>query len=202
MTTLARRVLYAALAAEALLMALHIPARIADGAKIFRVDEESNLPTWFSSSQFLLAALACALLAAGDRARRFGWGVLAAIMLEFSVDEVAELHERVEDRAGFDTALLLLEPLIGLVALVVIWRALSSLPRMPARLLLFALFCAVAAQASSVVTGKLEPPQGVEYTFQALEELFEMLAGTFILVAALEAGSATWARLVPAARDT
>jgi hypothetical protein len=201
-TTLARRVLYAALAAEALLMALHIPARIADGAKIFRVDEESNLPTWFSSSQFLLAALACALLAAGDRARRFGWGVLAAIMLEFSVDEVAELHERVEDRAGFDTALLLLEPLIGLVALVVIWRALSSLPRMPARLLLFALFCAVAAQASSVVTGKLEPPQGVEYTFQALEELFEMLAGTFILVAALEAGSATWARLVPAARDT
>jgi len=193
----ARRVLIAALAIEAGLIALHIPARIADGAKIFRLDEEANLPTWFSSSQFLIAGLVCAALAFGEKRRRTGWAVLAVLMVMFSLDEVAEIHERVEDKAGFDLALLVLEPLVGVAVLVVVWRAMRTLSGAPATFLVLALAAAFLAQLMSIVTGHFEPSsQAVEYVVQALEEVFEMLTGTFVLVAALSAGAAAWTAVV------
>jgi hypothetical protein len=186
---LTRGVLVGLLAAEAVLVALHIPARAADAAKIVRMDEEANLPTWFSSSQFLIAALACAALAASDAARRTAWGALGAVMLFFSLDEIAEIHERVEDKVGdADLALLVLQPLVGVAVLLVVWRGLSTLGPQPRRFLLFALAAAVAAQAMSVVSGDEIPDDAFGYTIQALEEVFELLTGTFVLVAALEAG--------------
>lgn len=60
MSSLARRVLVAALAIEALLLALHIPARIADGARIFRMDE-------MLTGTFVLVA-AVAAVAGGGKA--------------------------------------------------------------------------------------------------------------------------------------
>jgi hypothetical protein len=64
------------------------------------VDRESNLPTWFASTQWLLLALTLAAIAlvsrfCGEgRRRTVLWAVLAVSAAYFSLDEVAILHER------------------------------------------------------------------------------------------------------------
>mgnify|MGYP001422023532 FL=1 len=66
----------------------------------FHLDREANLPTWFSSSLYLLLALAFALLAALER-RLPGGGRphpayltgLALLFAFISLDETARLHE-------------------------------------------------------------------------------------------------------------
>lgn len=61
--------------------------------QLFELDEENNLPTWFSS--FLLLNNACVLLFAGLCAttHRPHWLTLAAGFLLLAIDEVAGLHE-------------------------------------------------------------------------------------------------------------
>lgn len=63
---------------------------------LFDVGREHNLATWFAS--VLWAALgACALLAGlVSGRRRVGWVVFAAVAFAVSVDEYAELHERLD----------------------------------------------------------------------------------------------------------
>ncbi|MEW5791898.1 MAG: hypothetical protein AB1790_10555 [Pseudomonadota bacterium] len=70
--------------------------------RLFHLDQEGNVPTWFSS--FLL--LSCAILlaanasAAGAARARFArhWAILALIFLFMSVEEVASFHELVGTR--------------------------------------------------------------------------------------------------------
>jgi hypothetical protein len=66
--------------------------------RLFDVNSERNVPSWFSSSLLLGCAVAAGLLAevasrAGDRdARR--WAGLAGLLALLSLDEAAALHER------------------------------------------------------------------------------------------------------------
>jgi hypothetical protein len=61
------------------------------------LDDESNLPTWYSSSALLLSAILLAVIGLANK--REGnpytreWLGLAAIFLYLSLDEAAELHE-------------------------------------------------------------------------------------------------------------
>ena len=60
------------------------------------VDREANLPAWFSSALFFIAAILAAMIAAATRQERsshLGWPVVAGILLLLSIDEVAQLHE-------------------------------------------------------------------------------------------------------------
>ncbi|MFT5562750.1 MAG: hypothetical protein ACJAYE_002757 [Candidatus Azotimanducaceae bacterium] len=61
--------------------------------QLFELDEENNLPTWFSS--YLLLNNAAVLFLAGIQAtkHRGQWLILAAGFLMLSIDEVAGLHE-------------------------------------------------------------------------------------------------------------
>jgi hypothetical protein len=65
---------------------------------LLSLSEEANLPTWYSS--MLLFSCAAALAAIAIDARRSGgrfmrhWAVLAAVFLYMSLDETAQLHER------------------------------------------------------------------------------------------------------------
>jgi hypothetical protein len=62
--------------------------------QLFDLDEENNLPTWFSSFLLLNNAMVLYLLAnarAGDY--RYHWILLASGFLILSIDEVAGLHE-------------------------------------------------------------------------------------------------------------
>jgi hypothetical protein len=66
--------------------------------RLFDVNSERNVPSWFSSSLLLGSAVVAGLLAAvarraGDRDAR-GWAGLAALLALLSLDEAAALHER------------------------------------------------------------------------------------------------------------
>jgi hypothetical protein len=66
--------------------------------RLFDLDREANVPTWFSSGILLIAAGLLAAIGSGERAVRPAytrhWLVLAAIFLLLSLDEAASFHEQ------------------------------------------------------------------------------------------------------------
>lgn len=66
-------------------------------ARLFDLNSEANVPTWFSSSLWLAAAILSFSLLQRHRKRgyqnRVYWGILAAICLLLSIDETAQFHE-------------------------------------------------------------------------------------------------------------
>ncbi|RMF79290.1 MAG: hypothetical protein D6737_11980 [Chloroflexi bacterium] len=66
--------------------------------QLFNVNREGNIPTWFSSSILLFAALLFAVIAYAVRQRggtlQARWWGLAAILLYLSIDEAAAIHEK------------------------------------------------------------------------------------------------------------
>jgi hypothetical protein len=71
---------------------------------LLSLSEEANLPTWYSSMLLLACAVALAAVASDVRQRGerwFGhWAALAAVFAYMSLDETAQLHERLN---GFFT---------------------------------------------------------------------------------------------------
>jgi hypothetical protein len=67
--------------------------------QMFSLDREANVPTWFSSALLLTAAGVVALVALDALARRARWGRhwagLALVYAGLSLDETAEIHERI-----------------------------------------------------------------------------------------------------------
>ena len=62
------------------------------------IDEEQNIPTYFSSLMWLVCALLSLGIAAAEKANRrsyFYWAALSLICLYISVDEFVAFHERV-----------------------------------------------------------------------------------------------------------
>ncbi len=70
---------------------------------LFDLDCEANLPTWYSSLKFVLAAAAAAACylseASEDETPRFrkAWLLVAAFMLALSADETGQIHETLTD---------------------------------------------------------------------------------------------------------
>lgn len=63
--------------------------------RLFELDGEANIPTWFEATLFVLAA-GLALMVSGSVARRAtAWRVLAAALVVMSCDEVSSIHETV-----------------------------------------------------------------------------------------------------------
>lgn len=175
-------VLRAACAVIALLVAAHL----ATDLKFFDLLEESNLPTWVSQAQFLLAAVACSAAALQDERARTAWLLLAAVMTFFSLDEVAMIHERLEDQGSVELALLVVEPLLGVALVAVVYGTLRGrVDRQVLLLLGAAVASLVLAQACSAINGVAEPTGFVYDLLAILEEVFELLSGTFVLAAAL-----------------
>lgn len=65
--------------------------------RIFHVDFENNIPTWFSSCLLLFAALLLFVIAADEKKRgsRFfrQWKFLAFLFIGLSIDEMSSIHE-------------------------------------------------------------------------------------------------------------
>jgi hypothetical protein len=74
--------------------------------RLFWVDAEANVPTWFSSSLLLASAIGLAIVAMTHLHRRglaVQWAVLALLLLLLAIDEVAGIHEitaRMAARSG------------------------------------------------------------------------------------------------------
>src|ERR671931_1734812 len=65
----------------------------------FSLDKEANVPSWFSSALLLTAAAVLALVALDALARNAPWGRhwagLSLVYVVLSLDETAEIHERI-----------------------------------------------------------------------------------------------------------
>ena len=68
--------------------------------RLFDVNKEANIPTWFSSLLLILNSFILAIIAVRTKAQKgpyyTKWFVLAAIFLYLSIDESALLHEMTE----------------------------------------------------------------------------------------------------------
>jgi hypothetical protein len=168
------------LTAACVAIALLVAADLATGSSLFDLAAESNVPTWFSQAQFLLAGLACAEVAVDGENVRLMWSLVAFVMGFFSLDEVAKIHERIEDRAGDALALLVVEPVVGLALVLALYAVARGHLKGPPLV-----FLALAAAALVLAEG-VAAVNGDDYEALAItEEVFEMLTGTLVLVAAL-----------------
>jgi hypothetical protein len=72
--------------------------------RLFNVDEEHNIPTWYQSFSLLFCSILLVNIAMSDKLRdaryAFHWKVLAVIFLCFSIDEAVVIHERVFNFKG------------------------------------------------------------------------------------------------------
>lgn len=69
--------------------------------ELFDVYGEGNVPTWYSSSALLLCSMLLAVISIGerqvsDRGYVLHWRGLAGIFLLLSLDETAQLHDKVD----------------------------------------------------------------------------------------------------------
>lgn len=174
-----RRVLSAAVAVEAALVVAHLAVGLPFGVDRLRVDMEQSLPTWFSSTQFALAAVACLLVAE----RR--WLVIGLLLVAFSVDDAVSTHEQVGGGVGYDLSQQVLQPAAAaVVALGLVLVALRE-AEWPRRLLLAATLVLIAGQLTATIASATEPDGAVGDALEVAEEWLEMLVGTFLLCAGL-----------------
>ncbi len=104
--------------------------------QLFDVDEENNIPTWFSSANLMLTA-ALTLLLAIDKWRhrdrwRYHWMLLGWGFLLLSLDEMAGLHESLNVVTETSWAVYALP--LALVLVIVFVRFLYFLPARTASL--------------------------------------------------------------------
>lgn len=127
--------------------------------RLFDVNREANIPTWFSSSILLLSALLCAIVYYRKREVKdkyaFHWAILALIFTGFSLDETAVLHEMliIPLRALFNLKGFFYYGwiIVGIISVVIAaifyYKFLLSLPRKTRNLFLLA--------ATSFITGAI-----------------------------------------------
>jgi len=168
--------------------------------RLFDLDAEQNVPTWFASSLLLAASALLAMVtvvmrAANERYVRH-WGVLSLIFLCLSCDETAVIHEKFNAVRQFlpDLTLLhfpwVLAAAIGLIVMATAYfRFVVDLPSRTRMLVVVAgCFYVGGAAGIEVVTGYyIELSQRtdlVESILNLLEEGFETF-GIVIFIQAL-----------------
>jgi len=169
--------------------------------RLFDLDDEGNIPTWFASASLLFCSV---LLAIIGRDRRWGgdryylhWSTLSGIFLLLSIDEAAHIHESLNTRVR---AILKTEGLLqnawiipgaafALIVAVACRHFLADLPGGTRRLFLAAGSLYVGGALGVEALGgwytALYGQQNMTYALMAtIEELLEML-GIVVLIYAL-----------------
>jgi hypothetical protein len=177
------RIVATMVAAEAMLVALNGLNTFTWHTNFFIIENEGNLPTWFSSTQLAFAAGACGLagLAEGEW---IAWGPIAAVLTFFSIDEIAMLHERFEHRVSDTTVVNVAEPLGAALAAVVAFLIVRRLSGLTRWLIVGAGTALVMAQLFSAANSAIDLPYTLANIVSIGEELWEMLMGTLALAAA------------------
>lgn len=78
----------------ALVLDRDVPLAVDSVGRLFLLNDEAVIPSWFSSSVLLLCAVALPFAAAALPRLRFRFLVLIAVFVGLSVDEAAVIHER------------------------------------------------------------------------------------------------------------
>jgi hypothetical protein len=167
--------------------------------RLFDVNSEHNVPSWFSSMLLMGCALVAALLAAlGRRAGRRdagSWAGLAALLSLLSLDEAVALHERLGGPAaavlGDSTrgALHFAWVVPGLALGLVFVRFVVRLPASTRRLVVAAaglyLTGAVALEAAGGMVLEAQGHRAGYLLVTAAEEGLEMAGSVLLLYAAM-----------------
>ena len=169
--------------------------------RLFDVNREANIPTWFSSTILLLSALLCARVYCQKRAVKdrytFYWATLAVIFTGFSLDETAILHEMLilplraifNFKGLFYYGWITIGIIFVVIAAIFYYRFLLSLPRNTRN---FFLLAATSFISGAIIvesfTGFYAYNYGVETFFYlligTLEEFLEML-GVIVFIHSL-----------------
>jgi hypothetical protein len=165
--------------------------------RLFYVDFEGNLPTWWSAMMLLACGGLAALLGSRAGAARRDWLWLAVFFAAMATDEAASLHELLQPplRAALDSPRWLRYPLIlpGLVVAAVLVlrfrRFVSSLGATGRRLAWGALVFAAGALGLETAGGWFAPeaigPNAAYALLVTVEEACEMAGAAIVLVALL-----------------
>src|SRR6266545_6954569 len=166
--------------------------------KLFDVNSENNVPTWFSSlllfGDALLAGLVAALVRRAGGRDAGHWAALAVLLSLLSLDEVASLHERLPDPA---TALLggaggalhfawvlpgaLLALLVGSAFVGFLTRLPGSTRRLVATAGVVYLGAAVGLESLSGMVLEAQGDRAMYLLVSAAEEGLEMVGSVLLL---------------------
>lgn len=86
------------------------PHILSELVRLFNINRESSIPTWYASSLLLICAILLGLIAhikfLRQESHRRYWAGLALIFLYLSIDEAAEIHERLTEplQTAFNTS--------------------------------------------------------------------------------------------------
>jgi hypothetical protein len=148
--------------------------------QLFDLDEENNLPTWFSSFLLLNNAVVLYLMAKAADTNRYHWLVLAIGFFILSVDEVAGLHESLNTAIDINWAI----PagiLVILVGLAFVPFLLSLQRRLAILFVLSGLLYVSGAICVELLSEDMDE-KSLAYGFAtALEEGLEMLGALMFL---------------------
>jgi hypothetical protein len=166
---------------------------------LFDLDKEGNLPTWYASSQLLIAGLLLLVFAVRNFYAPAIWivVVLGLSMIAMSIDEAAGLHERIgwwsarvvggRENTGFPKTgvwmFLVGVPFIAVLSLA--WSTLSRVLAASAGAMHrysagFALLLAGAA-GIEIVSNYVQPETTLAALQVATEELLELLGDSILL---------------------
>jgi len=149
--------------------------------QLFDLDEENNIPTWFSSflllnNAFFLYLYSCQV----GLQKRVHWSLLAAGFLLLALDEVAGLHETFNSSIEMNWAIP--GAILVLFVSVIFVPFLLSLPRRLALLFIIAGFLYISGAIIVELLSEDMDSDSLAYTFAvALEEGLEMVGAWFLL---------------------
>jgi hypothetical protein len=200
LTRLQQRIVVVGAAGIAVFAVAHAIDSVTWDGRFLKVDQESNLPTWARCLLYAGAAMLCVLAASRGGRKRIVWLGLGALMLAFSIDDIAMGHEWLEEQGDAHSLVKVWEPLAGVAVVVVFafWtRRLAAGERM---LALGAGLSVVLGQAASAASGEFGGHTAT-VVLSMSEQSFEAFSGVLIAAAAVEAALealTAWATARPA----
>jgi hypothetical protein len=167
------------------LTVVHVINSLAFDWQFLNLNVEQNLPSWVSTLAFAIAGLASLAAGLGDRQPR-AWTGVGVLMLAFSLDDVAMIHEQLEDAWDEGIALLVVEPVLAVAVVLVFAAAARTLAGVARRLLWGGLAALVIAQAASSAGFLASDGARGLAALATLEEASEMMMAVLILAAAVQ----------------
>jgi hypothetical protein len=172
---------------------------------LFSLTMEANIPTWYQSMALFLCGALCGAVALAERNRRSGlaffWTLLAAAFVFLSADEVALIHEKLNNlpkllpgmkRLMGQQVWAMIYGTSALAGLFFVWRYLRKLPGRTRRLILLAgatyVFAAVGLELVAFWYRRTLLTQDA-WAYRALEtaeESLEMLAIALMIYTVLD----------------
>lgn len=146
---------------QVVLVLLHgINKELLGDGTFLALDQDANLPAWIETALFVVAGLGCWLLAWVRPGVRMPFALLGGVSLLLSLEQMAQLHTRVEaDLGGLATNAIEPSMAIGLVAIVAF--AARGVPLLSKLLVWCSIVSIAVAQGSSMVDGSSTCPMPV-----------------------------------------